>query len=121
MEEKRRFIRFKLLLKAEIESQRGSYLPIEIVDFSRKGLRIFSSQSIFSQTDPLKIRAFLPGSPLSVSIQARFRWSQARQEGYETGAELDWIELAAKNEILDIAYNKWKEKIEKDYASVKSS
>ena len=115
MVEKRRFIRLKFLLRGEVETEAGSR-EIEILDFSRKGLKFYVPQGDFTEVDPLKLKAYLPTRSLPVSIQSRIRWIQPQRQGYEIGTEIEGMDLYAKEEILDFAYDKWKKDIKQNYA-----
>lgn len=112
MEEKREFIRFQLLLKGEIEVEAGTGFSSEaqMIDFSRGGLRLFVPREDFSKTSMLKLRVYLPNRHLPVVMQGGVKWIKCREGGWEIGAKLGHIHPSDKNEILEYAYNAWKEK-----------
>lgn len=112
MQDKRQFIRFKLLLKGEVEIEAGvsPSSKVHLVDFSRGGLKIFVPKGDFSRTNLLKLKIHLPDRPLPIFLQGIVRWIQSRDEGWEIGASISQIDSADKSEILDYAYKIWKEK-----------
>lgn len=112
MEERRQFIRFKLLLKGEVEIEAGMTpsSKIQLIDFSRAGLKIFVPKGDFSRTNLLKLKVHLPNRHLPVFIQGIVKWIQTKDDGWQIGARIGQIDPADKNEILDYAYKIWREK-----------
>ena len=96
-------------------------MGVEILDCSRKGLKIYAPQSNALEADPLNLRVYLPERDSPVGVKAKVRWMQPKERGCVIGTEVEWIEPDAKNEILDFAYDLWKETIKQDYASAKFS
>jgi hypothetical protein len=115
MEEKRQFIRFKILLKGEFEFAVGAgtkiYSKVQLIDFSRAGVRIFIPKHDFTKTNSFQLKVSLPNRPFPILIQGAVRWIQPKDDGWEIGAKIGQIDPADKGEILDYAYKLWKEKI----------
>lgn len=118
MGEKRKYIRFKLLLKGEIEIEAGSGLATSseayITDFSREGLRIFIPRKDFSKPDTVKLKVYMPNAHHPILIHAKVQWIKPKDDGLEIGTKIDRIDPEDKNEILDYAYEIWKEKKSKE-------
>lgn len=114
MEEKRQFIRFKILLKGEMEFAVGAGTKIspkvQLIDFSRAGVRIFIPGHDFTKTNSFQLKVSLPNRPFPISIQGAVRWIRPKDDGWEIGAKIGQIDPVDKSEILDYAYNLWKEK-----------
>ncbi len=111
MEDKRNFFRFKLLLKGEVELEAGANLPHEMrmTDFSRGGLRIFVPRKDFSSPNTVKLKVYIPHKSAPVSISGNVKWLRPKENGLEIGTKIQEINAADKSEILDYAYNIWKE------------
>jgi len=112
MEDKRNSFRFKLLLKGEVEIEVGANLPYEIhmTDFSRGGLRIFIPRKDFSSPNTVKLKVYIPHRSTLISIIGKVKWMRPKEGGLEIGAQIQQIDPVCKNEILDYAYNIWKDK-----------
>lgn len=115
MEDRRKFFRFKLLLKGDVEFEVGadSMPQIHMTDFSRSGLRIFIPKKGLSNPNIVKLAVYMPHRNTPISITGRIRWMQPKEEGLEIGAQIKQIDPAEKSEILDYAYKIWKTKKER--------
>jgi c-di-GMP-binding flagellar brake protein YcgR len=111
MEERRKHIRLKAFLAGEIQPEKETGLPsrMQLVDFSRQGLKIFTPQVDFPKTGLVKLRVYPADSKVPISLCGAIRWVQPKQEGCEIGAEIAEMDSDDKNKILDYAYNLWKE------------
>ena len=112
MGEKRRFIRFKLLLEGEasLGDERRFSSRMQLIDFSRDGLRFFIPQADFLKTGLITLKIYLPNSNVPISIRGGIRWMQPAGERWEVGMKIEKIRPADKNDILDYAYKTWKKR-----------
>lgn len=110
--ERRQFIRFKLLLKGEVELEAGTEFSsgMHTIDFSRAGVRIFIPKKNFTKPESLKLKVNLPDRNIPVKINGGVKWMHSQDNGWEIGAKIDDIDPADKCEILEYAYKLWKEK-----------
>lgn len=112
MEDKRKYFRFKLLLKGQIEIEAKANFPYEVhmTDFSRDGIRIFIPKKDYSNPDIAKISLYLPHKNFPIPILGKIKWMRPKEGGLEIGAQIKQIDSVCKNDILDYAYNIWREK-----------
>ena len=112
MAERRRFIRFKLLLEGEASfgNKREFSQRMQLTDFSRGGLRFLIPQIACLKADLVTLKIYLPDSNIPVSIQGGVRWMRAMGERCEVGMEIEKIRPADKGDILDYVYKVWRKK-----------
>jgi hypothetical protein len=120
MSEKRKYMRFKLSLKGKLALEGGMQLSpqIQMVDFSRDGLRITFPQTSFLKSNMIKLEFYLPNRELPIVIEGKTRWMRSDGPNWDMGMRMEKIDAAEKNEILDYAYRVWKE-TEKEKETVK--
>jgi len=111
MSERRKFIRFKLLLKGEfqLEVKKGTS-SAKIIDFSREGLRLLITQVSFLSNTSVSLNVYLPDKHTPISIQGKIKWIRSVENYMEMGIKIENISPIGKSEILDHAYKRWREK-----------
>lgn len=112
MVEKRKFIRFKLLLKGEFPLiVEGKFSPrLLLTDFSRGGLRILIPQTDFLKKDLVTLKIYLPNRTPPISIHGGIKWMGPKEDYWEVGININKMNPIDKSEILDYAYKIWREK-----------
>ena len=108
-------MRFKLPVNAEVllEGKEKSSLRMQLIDFSREGLRFLIPQIVFFKKGLLTLKIYLPNSDVPISIQGGIRWMQPASGLWEVGMRIEKIRPADKIDILDYAYKIWKKKEKK--------
>ena len=110
--ERRKFIRFKVLSETEFkirDDKKDTPLLAKVIDFSREGLRLFISESDFLKDNLLTLRVYLPNRPSPIIIQAEVRLMRLIDTCWQLGMKIREINPEEKEEILNYAYNIWKE------------
>lgn len=110
MAERRKFIRFKVLLKGEIEikAKRGITLPVQVLDFSREGTKLLIPLTSLLGESLLALNIYLPNRQTPIFIQGRIKRIRPVEDYVEVGVKIDSLNPIDKSEILDFAYKKWK-------------
>jgi c-di-GMP-binding flagellar brake protein YcgR len=116
-EEHRKFLRFECVVPVEdirFQGLTGLSRRASLDDISREGLRLVMDADI----------AFNPGVELdfvisglqdktSVSIHGQVVWSKPHENKFEIGLKILEMDKAAKAELLEIGFERWKEKKKK--------
>jgi len=109
MEDKRKFIRFSIMLDAA--AKRTSWTkPRErysVKDVSREGIKL-GSKSGLNPGDILELELMVPGKRKPITAAGQVAWShKLGNSGYDIGLKFKTIKPEDKFELLDIAYNRW--------------
>lgn len=116
-EDRRKYMRFNVPLKAEIDlrSQVGAFKEGLTWDFSREGLRLMiKGAELLSEAD-ISLNVFVPSLDKAIPIKAKVVWNKIKGEDWEIGLKLDDIKNEDKAAILDYVYDKWREDKKKSY------
>jgi hypothetical protein len=109
MNEKRRYLRFDLLLDA-IFNRGNKREKIKITNFSREGLSILSDNEICAGDD-ICIEMNIPGDNIPITVSGRIAWSQEKREDdefkYEGGVEISPIKSNEHAKILNYIYERF--------------
>ncbi len=110
--EKRKFMRFDLRLEGEFlpAKDTSSSLDMQMIDFSRAGLRLAIPKDNFPESRLLSLKLRLPTRYHPIFIQGGVKWVRPAGNDYELGLKIEEINPVDKNEILNYAYNLWREK-----------
>ncbi|HEC69300.1 MAG TPA: PilZ domain-containing protein [Candidatus Omnitrophica bacterium] len=113
MEERRKFIRFDIPLKAEvvIKANIDSLQEGVTKDFSREGLRLILHNFSLGEEADIKLKIYIPGRKEPVEVKGQVAWSRANDANWEVGIKIKEIDKEAKSEILDYVYKAWREKL----------
>ncbi len=108
MEERRRFMRFNVLLEAVCRTN-GALKKFTVNNFSRGGLGILSRES-FSAGENVEIELMLPDDDIPVLAEGAIAWtarpapSDSKHKG---GMKLNRISSSDRNRLLEYIYQKW--------------
>jgi len=109
MDDRRRFIRFEVMLKA-FYNMRGSFYskkPCVIKDVSREGIRI-STEEPLKKGQSFEFDIEIPGEETKVIAIGETLWSrQFQRETYHSGLAMRTIRRPDRNRILEYASDEW--------------
>jgi len=112
--DKRKFLRFKCLLPAEVvrvEGGSGAGGKAVVDDFSREGLRLVLNLDVdIVPGARLDLQCTLPGGGGTVQAAGEVVWSRAEGGRRELGMKIKKMAPEARCEILDACYLNWQEK-----------
>jgi hypothetical protein len=112
-EEKRKFLRFECLLPAEVvrvESERGLLSEAKVDEISREGLKLVLNFDFnIHPGATIDFRLDLPGKKGSAPVSGEVMWSKCLGNKWEVGLRIKDMHSLVKGELLDWAYNKWRE------------
>ncbi|MGB8951652.1 MAG: PilZ domain-containing protein [Candidatus Aminicenantales bacterium] len=114
-EDKRKFRRFECLFPVEIvkvEGKKGVAREAKIDNISREGFKLVLSFDFSSGTD-IELKIPIPGKRASTLVSGEVVWSQQMNNKWEIGVRIREMDKAAKNELLDLSFTEWREKMEK--------
>ena len=109
MEEKRKFIRFSVMLDGRV-GVKGSKKPkskCKIKDLSREGIRVTGPASI-NKGDILELELMLPGEVMPIIASGEVAWSKKMEsKAYDVGMRLHLIDKYDRYRLLDYACDHW--------------
>lgn len=121
MKDRRKFLRFPVNIGAlySEENNEDRKQQCSIVDISREGMGVtVYLKTKLSLSCMLKFMVDVPGKEKSVSFTGTLNWIKALKGdtdyNYKGGIKLITIDSEDKWELLDYAYEAWKEKQEAD-------
>ena len=121
MKDRRKFLRFPVRIGAlySEENNEDRKQQCSIVDISREGMGVtVYLKTKLSLSCMLKFMVDVPGKEKSVSFTGTLNWIKALKGdtdyNYKGGIKLITIDSKDKWELLDYAYEAWKEKQEAD-------
>lgn len=111
MNEKRKYVRFKVALTGKLIGEGGMQLSpqIQMVDFSREGLRITFSQTTLLKNNIAKLEFYLPDRISPILVEGKTKWQRPSGLNWNMGMSIERIDPVEKTEILDYAYRIWRE------------
>jgi hypothetical protein len=117
-EEHRKYLRFECLIPVEefrIQGLNDISLQAALDNVSREGLRLVMDADIsFNQGVELDFVINGVQNSKPVSIRGQVVWSKPHGDKFEIGLKILEMDKAAKCELLDIGFERWKEKEEKN-------
>ncbi|MCK5450997.1 MAG: PilZ domain-containing protein [Candidatus Omnitrophica bacterium] len=109
MSEKRRFIRFNVLMGA-IGKTKGALKKMKINNFCREGVGILSHEA-FDLGDDVEVEMMIPGDNIPIFFEGEVTWTgsseknnEARNEG---GIKFKKISNKDRGRILEFIYSRW--------------
>jgi hypothetical protein len=112
-EDKRKYLRFECLIPVEeIESQglNGKVHEVALDNISREGVRlIMDVDTAFTPETNVKFRISLAADRDPIFIQGTVMWSRPKGDRFEIGVRILDMDKAAKAELLEIGFERWKE------------
>ena len=112
-EDKRKFLRFEVLIPVElveIDGIRGDDAQAVLDDISREGMRvILDMDSPFGTGSELNFKVHNAEKNQTFSVTGEVVWSKPSGEKVEIGLKIKAIKNATKADLLDMGYSRWKD------------
>lgn len=108
MGEKRKFMRFNVLMDA-ICKKGESPKKLKINNFSREGVGVLSHESL-SEGEKVQIELSIPGDNMPVFMDGEVAWSMSPgvdNRQYRSGIRFKDIKNSDRSRILGYIYQKW--------------
>ena len=108
MGEKRRFIRFDVLLNA-ICRTKGSLKKLKVNNFCREGIGILSEEALDKGED-LELEMMIPGDNIPIIFEGQIAWvggTLPGQPDHQAGIKFKKIKSEDRGKILEYIYKKW--------------
>lgn len=108
MSEKRKFMRFDLLMDA-IWAKGGVNKKIKISNFCREGMGILSREPI-REGDDIELELTLPGDNIPVLLEGKVAWANgpvSDDSQHRGGVRFNKVESGDRGRILEYIYHKW--------------
>jgi len=107
MEEKRRYKRFEIFLKATTDKGAG-----KLINVSRFGMQasVDLTDNQINVTDPVDVEILLPDRNENVLCEGIVRHVEKKNNTYLIGIEIKAMDPSAKYDILEFAYKAWGKK-----------
>lgn len=111
-QERRKFIRFDVPLKAgiSVHVDAGTIHSCGTKDFSREGLRLVIHGLALPQGSNVEINVYLPDNSDPVLVKGKVVWSKNDKGKLEAGLNIEAIDKGRKSDVLDYVYAKWRKK-----------
>lgn len=113
--DRRKYMRFDISLDVEymISDNQSNCRKGVTSNFSRQGLGLVSNDYDFVSNASLELKVKHPTKDNLISAVADIVWKTKIGDSWHAGLQIREIDKAAKMDILDIAYDKWVQKIHK--------
>jgi len=113
--DRRKYMRFDIPLDVEYATSdsKSIYRKGSTNNFSREGLGLISNDYDFENSTSLELKVKHPNQDRSITAMADIAWKTKVGDSWYAGLQIREIDKAAKMDILDIAYDKWVQKIHK--------
>ncbi|MBU1894266.1 MAG: PilZ domain-containing protein [Candidatus Omnitrophota bacterium] len=108
MAEKRKYMRFNVLLNA-ICRKSGKSKSLEINNFSKEGIGVISNNA-FSKGEDLEIEMTIPGDNIPVLFEGKVAWVNGQagdNKQYKSGIRFEKINNQDRSRILEYIYQRW--------------
>jgi len=108
MGEKRKFIRFDVLLDA-ICRRKGFLNRFKINNFCREGVGVLSDEAL-DRGENVEIEMMIPGDNIPIIFEGQIAWtSSSSKEGssHKSGAKFKKINSEDRGRMLEHIYKKW--------------
>ena len=109
MSEKRRFIRFNVLLDAIARTAEGARRKLKINNISKEGVGILCDDA-FNMGDDVEMEMMIPGDNMPVLFKGEVAWvadSSYNNARYKSGLKFKTIRSEDRNRVLEYIYQKW--------------
>jgi len=117
-EEKRKYLRFECLVPVEfirVEGQEVDERRREacLDEISREGIRLVMDVDLnFPPGAEIDFKVNLPERRLTSKVLGEVMWVRPKGDRYELGIRIKRMDTAIKSEIMDLAYDQWRESAE---------
>lgn len=110
MQDKRKYIRFEVPLRAElIIKSTVEFLEKGVTkDFSREGLKLILHNCNLTTGSEVDAKLHVPKHREAVPVKGEIVWIKPEEENWEIGIRIKHINKEIKTEILDEAYKIWR-------------
>ncbi|MBF0493546.1 MAG: PilZ domain-containing protein [Candidatus Omnitrophica bacterium] len=109
MEEKRKYMRFNLLLEALHLSGKKKE-KVTVSDFSQNGIGIISERAI-KKGEEVELELLIPGDNIPIVVTGEIAWGASDnisgRDKYRGGLKVKNIGASDKNKMLNYIYEKW--------------
>jgi hypothetical protein len=108
MGEKRRFLRFDVLMEA-FWNKAGQKKELKIHNLSKAGAGVVSNYPL-GVGDKLDVEMSIPGDNLPVVLQGEIAWARSPKQdscNYEAGIKFGNVGNEDKARLLEYVYNRW--------------
>jgi c-di-GMP-binding flagellar brake protein YcgR len=113
VEEKRKFLRFECLVPVDhikIEGKNRKAKKAALFDISREGLRLTLDLDFsFNRGNDVDFKVNIPEKKISSTVTGEVIWSKPKGKKLELGLKIKNMDKAAKSELLDLGYSRWRE------------
>ena len=109
MSEKRRFIRFNVLLDAISRTAEGALKKFKINNISKDGVGILCDEML-NMGDDIEMEMMIPGDNMPVLFKGEVAWvanSSYNNARYKSGLKFKKIRSEDRNRVLEYIYQKW--------------
>ena len=108
MGEKRRFMRFNVLMDA-VCRKNGAPKKLKVNNFSREGIGI-SSREAFSEGEDIEVEMMIPGDNIPVLLGGEIAWAAdpiSDNAQFSSGIKFTKISNGDRGRVLEHIYHKW--------------
>lgn len=115
MQDKRKYPRFSISLDTDLvmKDLKGTFVA-NTKDFSRGGMGIVLDYAIPCKEQEVQLILHLEECPHPVEVKGAIVWTQVKDNRQQVGIEIHDIDKAIKGEILDRAFQTWREEQKKE-------
>lgn len=112
IEDKRKFLRFECSISVEeiqSEGMNGMVHDVTLDNISREGARlIMDVDKAFVPGVDVKFRISLAAEKDPIFVRGRVMWSNPKGDRFEIGLKILDMDNAAKAELLEMGFERWK-------------
>ena len=112
-EERRKHLRYKCLLPAEVLTAEGKdrfMERISVHDFSRGGLKLIINFITLDPGSDMELKLYLQEKRIKTSLKAEIAWKKLEEDKLEVGLKIKEMNKNLKSEILNWVFPKWLER-----------
>jgi hypothetical protein len=114
-EEKRKYLRFECLVPIELVRVEGmtseaAKKKAVLDEISREGLHVVMDVDLnFDPGAELDLKVNIPERRMTTRVSGEVMWAKPKGHRCELGVRIKAMDKAAKSELLDLGYAKWRE------------
>lgn len=109
MGEKRKYMRFNIIMDVLCRRKNGSNKTLKINNFSKEGVGILSEHSL-TPGEEIEIEMNIPGDNIPVMFNGEIAWSSSPAQDsctYRGGVRFKNIKNEDKSRLLEYIYSRW--------------
>jgi len=115
--EKRKYLRFECLVPVgniKVEGKVDKISQASVQDISREGLRlVLDLVFCFDPGSDIDFKVKIPEQKTPSKVKGEVMWCKPKGRKLQVGLKIKNMSKATKNELLDVAYSRWREQLEK--------